>query len=70
MSAPVPWSQSDALRQALMRGVDYLIEAAASPANRPAPIGLYFSHLWYSERLYPLIWTLDALARISPQKKV
>jgi squalene-hopene/tetraprenyl-beta-curcumene cyclase len=29
----------------------------------PAPIGLYFAKLWYSERLYPLIFTVWALAR-------
>ena len=31
---------------------------------QPAPIGLYFSSLWYSERLYPLIWTVGALGRV------
>ncbi len=66
VSALVPFSQSDASRRALMRGIDYVIGAAACRANRPAPIGLYFSHLWYSERLYPLIWSLEALARIIP----
>ncbi len=27
----------------------------------PSPIGLYFASLWYSEELYPLIWTASAL---------
>jgi squalene-hopene/tetraprenyl-beta-curcumene cyclase len=27
----------------------------------PSPIGLYFSMLWYSEKLYPLIFTVSAL---------
>jgi squalene-hopene/tetraprenyl-beta-curcumene cyclase len=27
----------------------------------PAPIGLYFAKLWYSERLYPVVWPLAAL---------
>ena len=27
----------------------------------PSPIGLYFAKLWYSERLYPLIFTVAAL---------
>lgn len=27
------------------------------------PIGLYFASLWYSERLYPLIFTTEALTR-------
>jgi squalene-hopene/tetraprenyl-beta-curcumene cyclase len=29
----------------------------------PAPIGLYFAKLWYSERLYPLLFTVAALER-------
>ncbi len=31
---------------------------------RPAPVGLYFATLWYSEKLYPVIWTVKALGRI------
>jgi hypothetical protein len=27
-----------------------------------APIGLYFARLWYSEALYPRIFTLHALS--------
>ncbi len=27
------------------------------------PIGLYFARLWYSERLYPLVFTVSALGR-------
>ena len=26
----------------------------------PSPIGLYFASLWYSEKLYPLIWAVEA----------
>ena len=33
---------------------------------RPAPIGLYFACLWYSETLYPIIWTVAALGRALP----
>lgn len=29
-----------------------------------APIGLYFARLWYSEKLYPLIFTVGALRRV------
>ena len=32
----------------------------------PRPIGLYFAKLWYSEALYPLILTADALTRSGP----
>jgi len=44
-------------------GLAWLLKAwEKEPA--PAPIGLYFARLWYSERLYPLIFTLDALGRL------
>ena len=36
----------------------------AGELRNPSPIGLYFARLWYSERLYPLIWTVGALGRI------
>jgi squalene-hopene/tetraprenyl-beta-curcumene cyclase len=26
-----------------------------------APIGLYFARLWYHEKLYPVVWTLQSL---------
>lgn len=47
---------------ALQRGVHWLIAATGSGTRFPsAPIGLYFARLWYHERLYPVIWTLEAL---------
>jgi len=38
--------------------------------RQPAPIGFYFAKLWYYERLYPLIFTVSALAQAgqSPQR--
>ncbi|MGA2031833.1 MAG: prenyltransferase/squalene oxidase repeat-containing protein [Thermoguttaceae bacterium] len=50
-------------REALDRALQYLARGVAQMPVRPTPIGLYFAHLWYSEELYPLIWTLDALGR-------
>ena len=32
----------------------------------PSPIGFYFAKLWYSERLYPQVWTVEALGRTAP----
>ncbi|MCF7849333.1 MAG: hypothetical protein K9M45_10810 [Kiritimatiellales bacterium] len=47
------------------RGVERLLEMTKGGTEFPAaPIGLYFASLWYSERLYPLIFTVDALNRI------
>lgn len=57
------WSQTPAVFSAISRGTEYLIQAVIERVDQPAPIGLYFAHLWYSEKLYPLIWTLDALRR-------
>jgi squalene-hopene/tetraprenyl-beta-curcumene cyclase len=52
--------------EATQRGTQWLIERVESGAWRePAPIGFYFARLWYHERLYPLIWTVGALGRVS-----
>ena len=40
------------------RGARWLTERTAF---EPSPIGLYFAKLWYSEKLYPLIFTVAAL---------
>ncbi len=50
---------------AVERGVDYMYRMfRAGMINRPEPIGLYFARLWYSEELYPLTFTLQALKQI------
>ena len=47
---------------AAARGAQWLANQVASGAFRqPAPIGFYFSKLWYYEKLYPLIFTVGAL---------
>jgi squalene-hopene/tetraprenyl-beta-curcumene cyclase len=47
---------------AAARGAQWLAARVASGAFRqPAPIGFYFSRLWYYEKLYPLIFTVGAL---------
>ncbi|MYC67571.1 MAG: squalene--hopene cyclase [Acidobacteriia bacterium] len=44
-------------------GVRWLIDATDHGQRVPAtPIGLYFARLWYSEALYPRVFTLAALA--------
>jgi squalene-hopene/tetraprenyl-beta-curcumene cyclase len=64
VAALVPWAQTPEIRRAVVQGGEYLVRAVTDLVDRPAPIGLYFAHLWYSEQLYPLIWTLDALGRV------
>jgi len=63
VAALAPWTETPAARAAFFRGVEYLMRSPERGGDRPAAIGLYFSHLWYSEELYPLIWTVEALGR-------
>lgn len=52
----------------VINGAKWLVEATrAGTAFPPAPIGLYFASLWYGEKLYPLIFTVDALAALTKQ---
>jgi squalene-hopene/tetraprenyl-beta-curcumene cyclase len=52
-------------REALDRGTSYLVDRVeADTWLAPAPIGLYFARLWYSEAAYPSIWTVEALGRV------
>lgn len=61
-----PGSQREALRERLAGGIErgcaWLIEGTRGGVEFPAaPIGLYFARLWYHERLYPVVWALQAL---------
>jgi squalene-hopene/tetraprenyl-beta-curcumene cyclase len=50
---------------AARRGAAWLAHQTASQSPlSPAPIGLYFAQLWYAEKLYPLIWSVEALGRV------
>lgn len=49
-------------QQAIIRGVEFLIESVQLGQHRVAwPIGFYFAKLWYHEALYPLIFAVTAL---------
>jgi squalene-hopene/tetraprenyl-beta-curcumene cyclase len=63
VAALVPWGESSNAAKAIREGVEYLLREIEESLDRPNPIGLYFSHLWYAEKLYPPIWTLEALGR-------
>ena len=65
VSALACFHTEDAVQLALAQGVGYLVQCVEQGSvERATPIGLYFASLWYSERFYPLIWTLDALGRV------
>jgi squalene-hopene/tetraprenyl-beta-curcumene cyclase len=49
----------------LQDGLAYLERRLADGTwTEPTPLGLYFASLWYSERLYPVVWTVEALGRL------
>jgi squalene-hopene/tetraprenyl-beta-curcumene cyclase len=48
----------------LRRGAMYLVARVEhGDWTAATPIGLYFASLWYSEKLYPVIWTVEALGK-------
>lgn len=57
-----PQSAIDSVR----RGAEWLVRNTDQGRSTPAtPIGLYFARLWYFEELYPIIFTLSALGKVS-----
>jgi len=46
----------------ISRGASWLVQRTAhGSVFESAPIGLYFAKLWYTERLYPIVFTVSAL---------
>jgi squalene-hopene/tetraprenyl-beta-curcumene cyclase len=62
VAALTPWRSEPAAEAAIAGGVKHLLENIRA-VDGPRPIGLYFSRLWYSEQMYPLVWTIEALGR-------
>ncbi|MBL7215716.1 MAG: squalene--hopene cyclase [Phycisphaerae bacterium] len=58
--------ETPAVKETVDRGLLWLIEHTRQGTYFPtAPIGLYFAKLWYAERLYPIIFSLQAIQRVS-----
>jgi squalene-hopene/tetraprenyl-beta-curcumene cyclase len=58
-------STAASAQESLARGVAWLVRATDGGRKFPAtPIGFYFANLWYSEALYPVIFTCAALGDI------
>ena len=63
---PSPGLMGTSLEAAISKGVGWLIEKTERGQQfQPAPIGLYFSKLWYFEKEYPVIFTVAALGRVA-----
>ena len=53
-------------RAAAAKGVDWLKRAAdASEIETCHPIGFYFAKLWYHEKLYPIVFSMSAMAKFT-----
>ena len=53
----------EAMQHLVFKGLAWLIDAIEEDRHRvPTPIGLYFAKLWYHESLYPLAFSVSALA--------
>jgi squalene-hopene/tetraprenyl-beta-curcumene cyclase len=54
----------DRVKSAIEKGLSWLAEAILEGRHHdPSPIGFYFAKLWYHERLYPQIFTVQAISR-------
>ena len=55
-----------------LKGFQWLENEHSSSGLQASPIGLYFATLWYDEKMYPLIYYIEALRRYlsSPDRKV
>ena len=54
---------TDTDQEVLLRGFGWIDNEINKNGLHSNPIGLYFAMLWYDEKLYPLIYTLEALRR-------
>jgi len=54
----------------IISGSNWLIENISDKSELTAsPIGLYFASLWYSEKMYPMVYSLAALKKIIKYNK-
>lgn len=49
-----------------LKGFDWMEKEHATKGLYASPIGLYFATLWYNEKMYPLIYYIEALRRYLP----
>ena len=50
-------------RAACFKGLEWIESSYRKNGMHSEPIGLYFALLWYDEKLYPLIYSVEALRR-------
>jgi squalene cyclase len=50
-------------KEACLKGFEWLKENTVDDKLKSAPIGLYFAMLWYDEKMYPLVYYIEAMRR-------
>jgi hypothetical protein len=50
--------------EAGLKGLKWIENQISGNGIKSSPIGLYFASLWYDEKMYPLIFYIEALRRI------
>ena len=64
--AMIRQESSVSIEDAIIRGLKWIYKNTDEGEQfRTSPIGLYFAKLWYHEQLYPMIFTVAALRRLS-----
>lgn len=60
--------ETERSRSNIENGMSWLIKATKNGTEFPStPIGFYFAKLWYFERIYPYVWTAEAVNRVCPE---
>ncbi len=60
--AKVGFTLEEKLAGVLERGLHWLLTRLEEEGDlRPIPMGLYFARLWYAERLYPILFSAQAI---------
>ena len=50
---------------AIRRGAEWIVSKTERGTRfDSSPIGFYFAKLWYFEKIYPLVWSLEALSHV------
>ena len=64
LDAPGAETTGSPVAAAVNKGLAWLVEKVEQGGlQQPTPIGFYFARLWYFERLYPIIFCVQALGR-------
>lgn len=57
---------STELEAAIRKGAEWLVSGTGGGTRfDSSPIGFYFAKLWYFERIYPLVWSVEALSHVA-----